>query len=333
MSRICLYYRALPEGDRFLPGDRFVRPFIRRMIRGKPVPSGVDRVFINLCRGLDRLGIPYTVNLPFARLEEDDRVGVLGRGRAALAGYDRSNPIVAGISLMTHPSEWPTLCEEYPVVTYLQHSHWANEVYRPYFGDRCKIWPVGIDTDDWRPLGTSKTVDFLIYDKLRWDVPRMHATLLEPIRARLDRLGLSHETLRYGAYAPNEYRAALSRAKAMIFLVEHESQGLACQECLASDVPVLAWDPGECLDPSRFAWGDPHIPATSVPFFDDRCGVRFASIDEFDRALSAFRERLESGQLAPREYILETLTLERCASAFVRYLDEARAWMPVPAAR
>lgn len=328
MSRICLYYRPLPETDRWIRGDRWVRPLIRRVIRGRPRPSGVDMVFINLRRGLDRLGIPYLVNPPFSSLQEDDRVGVLGRGRACLAGYDRPNPIVAGIALMTHPSEWPTLCDDYPVVTYLQHSAWAADVYRRYYGDRSKVWPVGIDTDRWRPSGAPKTVDFLVYDKFHWDAERHREELLQPALRRLGELGLSYELVRYGQYGRDEYEGALARARAMLFLSPHESQGLAYQECLSAGVPVLAWDQGACLDPERFAWGDPVIPATSVPYFDERCGMRFAGAADFAPTLDAFVDALRSDSFAPREYVLEHLTLERCATGFVRHLDDARDAVP-----
>src|ERR1700739_1528324 len=116
MSRICLYYRAEPPRDRVVRGDRFIRPWLRRLLRGPARLGGVDKVFANLCLGLDRLGIAYEVNLPFHDLTEGDRVGVLGRGRYALEGYDLPIPIVAGIGLMTHPSEWPDLCELFPIV-------------------------------------------------------------------------------------------------------------------------------------------------------------------------------------------------------------------------
>src|SRR5918912_1503345 len=166
MSRLCLYYVPEPARDRWVPGDRYVRPLVRRVVRGAQRPGGLDKVFINLCLGLDKLNIEYKVNLPFKQLRRDDRVGVLGLGRTCLNGYHQSNSIVAGVGLMTHPSEWPTLCEDYPVVKYLQHSAWANNVYKPYFGSRCGIWPVGINTEEWLPAEPSgKSIDFLIYDK------------------------------------------------------------------------------------------------------------------------------------------------------------------------
>ncbi|MBE9008229.1 glycosyltransferase [Fortiea sp. LEGE XX443] len=323
MNRLCIYYIREPESDRWLPGDRYLRPLIRRLVRGAPRPGGVDKVFINLCLGLEKLGIQYEVNVPFKQLKDGDRVGILGRGRNCLKGYNKSNPIVAGIGLMTHPSEWPTLCEEYPVVRYLQHSDWANEVYKPYFGDRCSIWPVGIDTDFWKNApDKNRPVDFLIYNKIRWNYEQYEINLLEPIRQRLKQEGLTFGELRYGYYNPQDYRDALNNCRAMIFLCEHESQGLAYQECLATGVPILAWDQGECLDPNRFSWGMPHITATSVPYWDECCGVKFKDISEFSSKLDEFIEKLEYHNFAPREYILKNLTLESCAKKYLRILNE-----------
>lgn len=323
MSRICLYYLREPETDRWLPGDRYVRPAIRRVVRGKPRPGGVEKVFINLCLGLDELKVRYEVNLPFQKLHAEDRVGVLGRGRQCLKGYDRPNSIVAGPALMTHPAEWPSLCEDYPVVKYLQHSEWANNVYKPYFGDRCFIWPVGIDMDSWCPRGKPQTVDFLIYDKMMWERKERITNLLEPIQSELKRRSLSFEIIRYGEYTAAHFKNALSRCRAMIFLCEHESQGLAYQEALASGVSILAWDQGWYLDPNRFAWGASDIPATSVPYFDDRCGMKFKNLDEFEPKLDQFIGLLNNGAFLPREYILENLTLKKCAAAYLRILDEA----------
>jgi hypothetical protein len=323
MSRICLYFRREPERDRWLAGDRFIRPLVRRIIRGRPRASGPAKVFSNLCLGLDRLGVGYEINPPIENLRDDDRVGVIGLGRDALRGYDRSNPIVAGPGLMTHPSEWPDLCEQYPVVRYLQHSTWAADVYKPYFGDKCAIWPVGIDTDTWLPADQrDKRFDFLIYDKIMWCRDQAVPRLLTPIRAELARRKLRFTDIRYGQYGETQYRQALRHSKAMIFLCEHESQGLAYQECLAAGVPVLAWDQGRWLDPHRFAWGDPEIPATSVPYFDDRCGLRFGGIEDFSEKLTKFIDRRP--YMAPRDYVLENLTVEQCAGRYLQILDDAR---------
>jgi hypothetical protein len=328
MSRICLFYRRIPEADRWLLGDRHVRPLVRRIVRGKPRAGGVDKVFANLCLGLDRLKIPYLVNPSFDKLKSDDWVGVLGRGRYSLEGYNRPNPIVAGIGLMTHPSEWPTLCEDFPVVKYLQHSEWANNVYKPYFKDKCGIWPVGIDTRFWVPGNTEKkkAFDFLIYEKLLWERDKNIRELVDPIRKRLVSRNLSFMNLTYGNYYEAEYKAALQCCRSMLFLSEHESQGIAYLECLSSDVPILAWDQGWYLDPHRTAWGQPNIPASSVPFFDRRCGIKFRNIGEFDHRLDQFLDLKASQSFAPREYIVEHLSLEKCSANFLKIMKDAQSY-------
>ncbi|MBE0612753.1 MAG: glycosyltransferase [Burkholderiales bacterium] len=319
-ERICLYYRVEPERDRWAPGDRFIRPIVRRLVRGKRRLGGVDKVFFNLCLGLDRLGIRYETNIPFKRLRADDRVAVLGRGRHSLQGYDRTNPIVAGIGLMGHPGEWPTLCTDYPVVRYLQHSDWANDVYKPYFGKRCGIWPVGINTHAWTPSAVPKDLDFLFYDKVQWNRERNQRELIQPIKDVLRRRRMKFAEIRYGGYDESDFRGLLSRSKAMIFLSESESQGLAYQECMSSGVPVLAWDQGWWLDPSRFKWGNADVRATSVPYFDDNCGSTFRNLDEFETSLDRFLDRLHLQEFDPRAYILKNLTLEHCSQRFVDIL-------------
>jgi len=327
MRRISLHYLPEPERDRWVPGDRWVRPLVRRIVRGAPRPGGLDKVFLNLRLGLDRLRIPYEVNRPFARLRGDDLVAVLGRGRHCLDGYARREPLVAGIGLMTHPSQWPTLLADFPVACYLQHSDWAAAVYRPYFGDRCAVWPVGIDTVAWQPPArpADKAVDFLLYDKIPWERDRWEAELTTPIREALARGGFGHRTIRYGHYQPGEYRTALDQCRAMICLSPHESQGIAYQEALSAGVPILAWDPGTCQDPERFQWGQPVIATTSVPYFDGRCGRRFADLAGFERELPAFVDELRAGRFAPRDYILENLTVEKCSRRFVEILQERLA--------
>ena len=109
----------------------------------------------------------------------------------------------------------------------------------------------------------------------------------------------------------DEYRKLLNQSKMMIFLSEHESQGLACQECLSCNVPVMAWDQGCWLDPIRFRYGKPYVPATSVPYFDERCGDTFVDFGEFMSKFDVFYENAVSGKFQPREYILEHLTIDK----------------------
>jgi hypothetical protein len=50
------------------------------------------------------------------------------------------------------------------------------------------------------------------------------------------------------------------------------------------------------------------IPASSVPFFSEECGETFCDVSSFDRALSAFLNRLSS--FKPRKYVTEKLSMK-----------------------
>src|ERR1700683_2186830 len=115
----------------------------------------------------------------------------------------------------------------------------------PYYGKAVVAWPVGIDTGYWRDArDTHKTHDFLIYDKVRWEHEKYEANLIEPIRQELRRRRLTYTEIRYGYYEEDDFRKKLRTCRAMIFLCEHETQGIAYQQTLACGAPILAWDRG-----------------------------------------------------------------------------------------
>jgi hypothetical protein len=294
-----------------------------RTIFNGPKISGVEKVFINLCKGFDELNINYTKNLSFKKIKPGEPVIVLGTGEHALQGYNQPNPIIAGIGLMTHPAEWPDLFKQYPVVKYLQHSKWANDIYKPYFGAaNCELWPAGIDTDRWSPdQNLSKKFDFLIYNKIRCNHTQVYEILRNPIINKLEGLGLSYKEIVYGQYNEVEYFHLLQQCRAMIFLCEHESQGFACCEAMSMNVPVLAWDQGYWLDPNRFEWNDPIVVATSVPFFDENCGMIFKDIEDFENKINAFWQGIKHNNFNPRDYILKTLTLKKSAERMIQIIE------------
>ena len=88
----------------------------------------------------------------------------------------------------------------------------------------------GIDTDEWPDAsGYPKDIDFLIYDKIRWNHDKLAIELLQPIRKMLQGRGLLTHTIRYKFRDRRTYRRLLQRSRAMIFLCVHETQGLAYQ--------------------------------------------------------------------------------------------------------
>ncbi|MEJ7609344.1 MAG: hypothetical protein WKF37_24490 [Bryobacteraceae bacterium] len=146
-------------------------------------------------------------------------------------------PIVFGAAVYSHPLERPELLEEFPNIrTILVPGEWMRQMCAPYWGDKVIAWPVGIDTDEWIPSAKPKQIDFLIYDKVRWHYEESQRSLIAPICEQLTRRRLTFETIRYGAYQEQDFRQMLDRSRAMIFLCEHETQGIAYQQALSCGV-------------------------------------------------------------------------------------------------
>lgn len=318
-----LFYEE-PEGDRWLPFDRYPRRLLRRLWRGPPHAGGHRRVFLNLCAGLDRIGIRYRVNdYRHAERNPAELVCIIGQCHV-LDQADWKNPILFGAAVFSHPSDDPHLFERLPVKKILLPGAWMKEMWQPYWDDAVAVWPVGIDTDRWQNSdAAAKRVDVLLYDKVRWDRERYESILIEPIRRKLRETGRSFREIRYGYYREDEFRMALAECRTMIFLCEHETQGIAYLQALSCNVPVLAWDRGGYWqDPAYFPHRVNFQPVTSVPYWDGRCGQTFESIEQFDDAWDRFWHEFRLGRFCPRNYILENLTLEKGAQ---HYLQHARS--------
>jgi hypothetical protein len=280
------------------------------------------RVFLNLCAGLDRLGIDYRVNdYRYLRRRAHQVACVVGKPHV-LDVREWDNPILFGASLFSHPSDDPSLLTRRPVRRVLVPGEWMRRMFEPYYGAAVHAWPVGIDTYAWTPTSPMhKDIDVLLYDKVRWERERLVPELIAPVQAALGRRGLRVGSVRYGYYREEEFKSLVARARAMVFLCEHETQGIAYQQVLACDVPILAWDRGgPWKDPSYYPNRANFGPVTSVPYWDDRCGRRFASVNEFETALDEFWDLVNHNAFAPRQYIESHLTLERCARDYLSHV-------------
>ena len=98
----------------------------RRLARGPDPIGGIESVYLNLKKGLDRLGVAYVTNIPYSEIRQGDLVGVIGVGPNCLEGYRKTNPILAGVAVAEHPMQWPTLFEDYPVARYIVHCDWVK---------------------------------------------------------------------------------------------------------------------------------------------------------------------------------------------------------------
>jgi hypothetical protein len=271
-------------------------------------------VFLNLCAGLARIGVPYRVNdFRHIRRHPEELACIVGKPYV-LHAYEWNNPIMFGAAVYSHPDDDPTLLDRFDIRRVLVPGEWMRNMCLPYWGNRVVSWPVGIDTQTWSDTNTHrKSIDLLIYDKIRWERDKYVPDLLDPIRGICRERGLSFREMRYGSYREQDFHSALAQSKAMIFICEHETQGIAYLQALSRNIPTLAWNRGGFWqDPSYY----PRVafaPVSSVPYWDRRCGATFKSSDDFGAALTEFWAGVKDNAYHPRSYVLENLTLELCA--------------------
>jgi len=317
---ILLFYKEW-ERDKFVRYDRYLKRIVRPLyntLHSRQKKTGFGVCLELLKRALEREGWVVHVNdYASARRHPDYPVGLVGYP-VLLEGWKLPNPAILGPGLYDHPMLAPHLMEDSRFRFYLVHSEWMYDMFYPFYGDVCAKWYAGIDAAQWPDVADStKDIDFLIYDKIRWDHDRLEASLLAPIEQLLHRRGFRTEIVRYKYYDHATYQRLLRRSRAMIFLCEHETQGFAYQEALASNVPVLAWDNGYWLDPLWQRFSTSMIPASSVPFFSPACGERFADWAAFEVALDRFVARMP--ELRPRQFVCENLSMKRSAEIYANY--------------
>ena len=202
-----------------------------------------------------------------------------------------------------------------PNMTYVHPSEWAVQVWKD--NKLCKNMrfeplPFGVDTARFNKGSQNKT-EIIIYYKDR------HPSELEFLIGKLNELSIKFSIFSYKhRYDENIYIDYLKKAKYCIWIGRHESQGFALEEALSCNVPLLVWDVSSMNQEYGQNYED--IPATVIPYWDERCGEFFHKKDEFLEMFKLFLSKLDTYK--PREFILETLTEEICEKKLIEIIEK-----------
>lgn len=256
-------------------------------------------------------------NYALAASHPDYPVGLVGTP-VAIPGWSLQNPAILGPCMYDNPKQNPTLMKDPRFKGYILTCDWLKKLFEPYYGDKCILWSAGIDTDEWPDTKIAKKdIDVLVYDKIRWERAKTVEGFLGPVIAHLRKMRLTCQVLTYNNITHDEYREALSRSRCMVFMCEHETQGIAYHEALASNVPIIAWDYGWWTDPIWPLYLEAPAQASSVPNFSPACGVKFKMIADFPSTFERFWFSLD--KYTPREYIKNELSLTASADCYAGY--------------
>ena len=177
-------------------------------------------------------------------------------------------------------------------------SQWVKDKFINKFNlpeNKISVWPVGIETfNNERDI----TYDCLIYFKRREEKE------LDAVKQFLDSKNLTYKMVEYGRYGEDGFKNLVNQAKFCFLINGTESQGIAVQEIMSMGVPIIAWDIKEWLDQGEAY----RVPATSIPYWDERCGEVFFNIDELDVTFSKFYATLD--EYDPKAFIKDNLSFE-----------------------
>jgi glycosyltransferase involved in cell wall biosynthesis len=230
--------------------------------------------------------------------------------------YSPSTPINAakypgikfifGPHFSVFPNEQQMTIIRAPNAIYIQPSEWAAQAWRdsPFCKNiDVRVVPFAVDINRFcevRPIQERNQV--FIYYKNRSPNDINYALSV------LQKHGIGCVLFQYGKYNETEYLSYLQQSSFGIWIDAHESQGFALEEALSCGVPLLVWSIKSMNQEYRSSY--PDIKATTVPYWDDRCGEVFFDESELESKLGLFLSKLESYK--PRDYIVEHLSPDVC---------------------
>ncbi len=278
--------------------------------------TGPQKVVSNLIKGLDKIGYPYVINQRLdscARLWIHDDINALKK----LNKLPENIKVVVGPNLYIFPrniSKKIVLSRE----VYIHPSRWTVEAWK-YFGytkTRLDSWPVGIDTEEFYFPEKRNRTQVLIYFKDRFSE---ELSFCEDI---LNEKNISYSIIKYGEYTEDQFKGELKKSHYVIWIGRQESQGIALQEALSTDTPVLVWD---VKNFGHSQWSQEnnfyleiekeYENCTSAPFFDDSCGMVIDNKNQLKDAI--FKMNNSYQDFAPRKFVQENLSLEKQALDFL----------------
>lgn len=202
---------------------------------------------------------------------------------------------------------------------YIQPSNWVSMLWKSMNADNIlpiKTFPFPVDTERFtpNPLGTIKQKIF-IYFKAR--DPNQLRFIEDTLNNQLSNT-MEYKVFDYRKrYKEEDYISWLKESQYGIWIGCHESQGFALEEALSCNVPLLVWNVKSMNQEHGSRYAD--IPATSIPYWDARCGEYFYKEDEFVGKYNEFISKLSTYK--PREFVLENLSVEMCGERLKKLIN------------
>jgi len=263
--------------------------------------NGPGKVVSNLTKGLEMCGVEVLHN------QMGEYNGCLQAWGTPISTMPKE--VLVGPNLCVLPNELPWIWSRFDHS--IVPSGWCKNLYNTFDcvkqgSTKIHVWPVGIDTEKFCPSDDQKKWDVLVYVKGR-------ELEVGGVISYLETMGLSVVVLGYGKYSEAELISTARKCKCCVLLTKTESQGIAYQEILSMGVPCYVLDKDVWDDYSSWSF-----PATSVPYFDEHCGLIATDMTRFKEFYENFKN------YNPRKYITNTLNLEKQAKEYISLLTKGK---------
>lgn len=202
---------------------------------------------------------------------------------------------------------------------YVQPSQWVKDLWTklmPYKNDIIEVLPFGVDTEMFcEKTSISERTHVFVYYKSR---ALSELCLLEQF---LKQKNITYTVFSYrDEYKEEDYLEYLQKSKYGIVLGRHESQGFAIEEALSCNVPLLVWNAKNMNQELNQNY--PSIEATSIPYWDKRCGESFYEYNQLESTFDTFIKNIEGYR--PREYVLENISIDQCDKKLTKLISKYR---------
>ena len=282
--------------------------------------TGPKKVVDNLIKGLDILGYPYCINKD---LTSTTQLWIHDDKKALKQASKLNINAVVGPNIYIVPREIPSDINMDNFV-YLHPSNWVCDFWKYLDFNKCPLesWPVGIDTNEFYERSKPEDGIVLVYFKQRKPED------LNFVKKILQEKKIKYDIIIYGLYEQNEYIKKLENTKYIIWIGTQESQGIALEEALSMNIPIIVWNINNIqqFDKNGKIIGGfsekeyKYNMVTSAYYFDNRCGILLKDKNTLDDSIT--KMEIVWKDFKPREYIVDNLNLKDQAEKLIRLFDK-----------
>jgi len=174
--------------------------------------------------------------------------------------------------------------------------------------EKLVILPIGIkrevEIDDSTKLNRNSNA--IIYFK------RRSADELFSVKNLLESRNIEYKIFEYGKYKNSDLIDYSKKAKFGIVLDQTESQGIAINELICSNLPLFV------LDYEENRYENFILKGSSVPLWNEKCGEKVNNFENIDSQFNQFFEKVLNNYYQPHIFAKEVLSFEAMYKNFVK---------------